>query len=360
MRRLTALPLVMVLFCVTAARGQWVSVSKDGKGFVRDDGRAFVVWGFNYDRDYRSRLIEEYWGKEWGTVESDFREMRDLGADTVRVHISFAHFMTSPEKANEENLARLEKLVRLAEDLGVYIDLTGLGCYRKEDVPKWFDSMSEKDRWAAQANFWAAVSERLKDRPGVLAYDLINEPIAPTEKPKPGDWMAGHLGDFWYCPRLTLDPAGRDIATIAKSWTKQMVAAIRAHDRRHMITIGMLPIGIRAEDVAPDLDYISVHVYPERGKVADAVATAKRFAVPGKPLVIEETWVFSCGDDELEQFIRESRPLTAGYLGFYWGQTMDELKASKEIGDAFELSWLKLFQKLTPMMTGATTKPAAQ
>lgn len=51
--------------------------------------------------------------------------------------------------------------------------------------------------------------------------------------------------------------------------------------------------GFIPEEVAPDLDFVSVHIYPEKGKVDEALADLKWFAV-GKPLVIEETFNLSC------------------------------------------------------------------
>ena len=46
----------------------------------------------------------------------------------------------------------------VAERTGLYLDLTGLGCYHKQDVPAWYDQLSEPERWAVQARFWAAIA----------------------------------------------------------------------------------------------------------------------------------------------------------------------------------------------------------
>ena len=48
--------------------------------------------------------------------------------------------------------------MKLAEATGLYLDITGLGCYHKKDVPEWYDKLDESDRWAAQAKFWEAVA----------------------------------------------------------------------------------------------------------------------------------------------------------------------------------------------------------
>ena len=89
---------------------------------------------------------------------------------------------------------------------------------------------------------------------------------------------------------------------------------------------------------------MSVHLYPERGKVKEALETLKGFAV-GKPVVIEETFPLSCSIEELEQFIEGSRGIAAGWVGFYWGQTPDELRPPKTISDALTRGWLEFFQR---------------
>lgn len=121
-----------------------IRVSDDGKHFVgATSGRRFVVWGVNYDHDGAGRLLEDYWDKEWETVAADFQEIKALGANVVRIHLQLAKFMETPERTNAENLELLSQLIRLAETTGLYLDITGLGCYHKQDVPKWYDEMEE-------------------------------------------------------------------------------------------------------------------------------------------------------------------------------------------------------------------------
>ena len=123
----------------------WIAVSKGKKGFVRErSGRQFVPWGLNYDHDEMGRLIEDYWEAEWPTVEAHFGQMKKLGANVVRVHLQLGKFMDGPDKPDAESLDRLGKLLKLAERIRLYLDLTGLGGYHKKDVPAWYDKLSEK------------------------------------------------------------------------------------------------------------------------------------------------------------------------------------------------------------------------
>jgi hypothetical protein len=89
--------------------------------------------------------------------------MKRLGANVVRLHLQFAKFIDVPGKPNQQNLARLSKVIDLAEELGVYLEITGLGTYRLKDVPAWYRNANEREHWAMQAEFWHA---GLRESPG--------------------------------------------------------------------------------------------------------------------------------------------------------------------------------------------------
>jgi hypothetical protein len=332
----------------------WIAVAKDKKGFALDpSGRPFVPWGFNYDHDEKGRLIEDYWDDEWPTVEAHFGQMKKLGANVVRVHLQFGKFMDGPEKPNGKVLDRLGKLLELSGRLRLYLDLTGLGCYHKKDVPAWYDKLSEEERWAVQARFWQAVAGRCAASPAVFCYDLMNEPVVPGGKRKDGDWLGPAFAAKHFVQFITLDQAYRPRPDIARQWVRRLTAAVRKVDKRHLITVGLvdwsldrrgLTSGFVPEKVAGDLDFVSVHLYPQKGKVKEALDTLAGFAV-GKPVLIEETFPLACSPKELEEFIEGSRTHAAGWLGFYWGKPPEELRRSKEIGDALTLGWLELFEK---------------
>lgn len=126
---------------------EWVGVSSDGKSFLLlESKKPFVPWGFNYDHDESGRLLEDYWQAEWEKVVRDFRRMKQMGANVVRIHLQTGKFMRSAEQADQAALRQLARLVALAEETRLYLDLTGLGCYHKKDVPAWYDQMDEAQR----------------------------------------------------------------------------------------------------------------------------------------------------------------------------------------------------------------------
>jgi hypothetical protein len=263
---------IVLLFAVPlpspAAGLDWVEVAADHSGFVlSESGKTFTPWGFNYDHDGDGELLEDYWDERWPAVESAFQEMKGLGANVVRIHLQFGKFMHSPTEPRRSSIDQLARLVKLAEATGLYLNVTGLGCYHKADVPPWYDKLSESERWQAQAVFWEAVAQ-----------------------------------------------------TCATN------------------------------QIAGDLDFMAVHIYPEKANLDDAIETLKGFAAVGKPVVIEEIFPLKCDLDDLSHFIDESRQYAAGWIGFYWGQTPDQLRPATTIPQAMTLGWLELFQAKTPQI----------
>ena len=335
-----------------------IVIGKDARSFaLASSGRVFVPRGFNYDRDYKMRLIEDYWDAEWPTVQQDFAEMKALGANVVRVHLQFGRFMCSPDKGNGKALDRLERLVELAESTGLYLDITGLACYRKSDVPAWYDKLSEKDRWRAQAAFWEAVAARCADRNAVFCYDLMNEPVVPAGRNEPGAWLGPAFAGFCYVQYVSLDQRDRPRPDIARDWLRIMTAAVRKHDRRRLVTVGLvdwsldrpgLTSGFEPSTVAREVDFLCVHIYPKSGKIPESLETLKGFCV-GKPVVIEETFPMYCTASELRQFLTQSEEYSAGWIGFYWGKTLEQYRRSNSPADAAMIGWLELFEQETKL-----------
>lgn len=334
-----------------------IAVSNDKVRFVETASqKPFVPWGVNYDHDEKGRLIEDYWHDEWAKVEADFQEIKALGANVVRVHPQFGKFMDTAEKPNEKNLDQLSKLLEIAEKNELYLNLTGLGCYHKADVPAWYDALDEKPRWVAQAAFWRAIAERCKNSKTIFCYDLMNEPVVPGGKRKPGDWLGPPFAGKHFVQVVTLDQANRPRYEIAREWTKFLVNEIRKVDANHLITVGLvdwsldrpgITSGFIPEKIAGPLDFLCVHIYPEKNKNEEALKTLAGFQV-GKPVVIEETFALKCDIKQWRQFINESKPNAAGWFGFYWGATPAELKAGKTLGEAITAHFLDEFQKGPP------------
>lgn len=286
--------LILVVLSGGAAGMERVRVSADGVGFeLVDSGDRFRPWGVNYDHDEvgGGRLLESYWDDEWEVVAGDFAEIKGLGANLVRVHLQVGAFMESEAVVREGALERLGKLLVLAERSGLYLDLTGLGCYHKDEVPAWYDALDEVRRWAVQARFWEGIAERCAGSPAVFCYDLMNEPVVAGKKGET-KWLAGEFGGKTFVQRISLDLGGRTREEVVEAWAGQMVGAIRKHDDRALVTVGVIPWALTfpgakpvfyGEGVRDAFDFVSVHFYPERGKVEAALEALAVYQI-GKPV----------------------------------------------------------------------------
>jgi hypothetical protein len=334
----------------------FVQLSESASGFaLTGNNQPFRPWGFNYDHDERGRLLEDYWEAEWAKVEEDFAEMKALGANCVRIHLQFGRFMDGPDRPNPRALNQLRRLLSLAERQHLYLDLTGLGCYHKKDVPAWYDALNEADRWQAQAHFWIAIARQAAHSPAVFCYDLMNEPVVPGGKRQSGEWLPPPFGDKHFVQFITLDQGQRTRPDIARAWIRQLVQAIRRVDRRHLITVGLvdwsldrpgLTSGFVPQRIVSELDFLAVHIYPHKNKLNEALKTLQGFAV-GKPVVVEESFPLWCTAEELEQFVTQADKQAAGWFFFYWGRTLQQLAQDKDLGAALQRAWLERFHRLS-------------
>jgi hypothetical protein len=355
--------ILAVLLCLPVlGAADWITVDKSRPGFTSSASRTeFIPWGYNYFRDERFRLLEDYWNDDgpqgWAKVERDFREMKRLGANIVRLHLQFARFMDAPDRPNQQNLDRLNRVLDLAEQLGLYLDITGLGTYRLEDVPAWYRDTNEKEHWAMQAAFWEALARLCANRSIVFAYNLMNEPLATASKQPQGQWThPTALDGQTYVEYINLDPGRRKAKDIARAWIRQLTAAIRRYDQRHMITVGLIWInnenpevwsGFAPKEIAREVDFLAVHVYPDKAKVSVALDSLRRYRV-GKPILVEETFPMKCSTSEWREFLETSRSLAHGWLGQYWSLSPKDIEGSTEIVHGMLRGQFDVLESLNP------------
>jgi len=324
----------------------------DGNFELGDSGRPFTPWGFNYVGDFR-RIVEEYWSEDWPRVEKDFREMRKLGANVVRLHLQVGTFLKTPHQVDDAELERLKRLLDLAQETGLYLDLTGLGCYHIASVPPWYDKLSESERWEAQTLFWEAIAKTCANHPAVFCYDLVNEPVVSKAKQGEHPWLLGELEGMYFVQRICNDPAGRRPKAIAAAWVEKLVKAIRKHDKDHLITVGVIPWALSfpkakpifySPEVAQHLDFVSVHFYPKSGEIDRAVNAIAAYDI-GKPLVVEEIFPLSCSIEELDEFLEQSSERVDGWISHYFGRTVEEHAAGAEPAGELAAEFFEYWQE---------------
>lgn len=366
-----------------------IATSTAGNGtFVgQSTGLTFTPWGHNYGPAQgpggATRLMDDIWLTPSGFAEvvSDFRELQLMGANTIRIHPQLNKFMSDPTTLVPAAFDRLERLAAVAEKLGIYLDVTGLGAWRKTDnnlpdtdpapdADDWLSSPNEELRWHAQEIWWQETARRLKDRTSIVYFNLMNEMVAVTTSEWCGSDFAG--SGLCFVQTVSLDLAGRTQSQVLRSWITRMRAAIAAGDPTPPTTASNLLFNNAA--VTGDLDDATmVHTYVRYDDPATSVDEGaadinaiKAKKVAGKPMVLEEFFYLldvqnsGCPDGDaeceyrvlqegLERTINESRPEANGWIGHARGSTLAQGPQGNVTSDLF-VAWMRLFQRNTPII----------
>lgn len=296
-------------------------------------GRPFHVYGFNYDFNGIHPNIDYVDAPTRANrlrLRADFGEAAGLGANTIRIYLELHDFMASPTRTRPRALRSLRDILREAERAGVLLDITGNLVWHADHSPRWYEQLTEAGRWRVQARFWQAVAAVGAKSPAVLCYELTSEPAI-------GDadgWYAGVMIHH-YVQFIVRDLHGRDPVRLARAWTRRLRDAIRSRDRRHLVTIGLLPIRDWAFDprnVADLLDLVTIHEYPAAGEADKARRLVRYFARQGRPLLLGETFAFDRPTQEA--FLLASRRWLDGTLSFYDGRAPEDVGPSPAFVDA--------------------------
>ncbi len=295
--------------------------------FKNGDGTAFFPWGFNYTNPDGVALIEDNWLQPavWETIKEDFIEMKELGANVIRLHLQYHQFIREDETKNQAAFDRLKELVSYAQEQSLYLDITGLAAYRMSDQPASYTNVIDAHRWAKQKLFWRSIAEELNSNPAVFAYNLMNEPVVSVGCDTDPDcaWTPGSgLGGFHFVQNITRTP-GIPVSATLKEWISVLIEEIRIEDLETPITVGFLPLG-NFKQYEDDLDFLSPHIYPVSGEIDEAV-TKILSNQSNVPLIIEETANFNCTIEELDIFLKAIEGKYQGLMGHYHGKTISEL-----------------------------------
>ena len=164
-----------------------------------------------------------FW-KSWRdtyVTRADLELLKRAGFNTIRVPFSYRLFFADDraEEFDAGGFAPLDRVVRWSAELGLLVVLdmhgapggqTGTNIDDSTGTPWLFESAESQAR---MTTIWQRIAERYKSEPAVLAYELLNEPIAPEL-----DWKK-------YNERL--EPLYRKVTD-----------AIRAIDPSHIIVLG--------------------------------------------------------------------------------------------------------------------------
>src|SRR5271166_3558868 len=138
------LAVISLLLGCTSPPMELVRVAPDNKGFIfTSSNKPFIPWGHNYGVNEPEKI-----GKmDWQRISRDFDDFRKMRANVARIHLQIPHYMAAPDKPNTRALAELSHLLKLAQQKGIYLDVTGLASYHIKHRARWYDALPDKDRW---------------------------------------------------------------------------------------------------------------------------------------------------------------------------------------------------------------------
>ncbi|MBU6399911.1 MAG: cellulase family glycosylhydrolase [Verrucomicrobia bacterium] len=319
-----------------------VRIAADGHGFVTGRNTPFVPMGVSYFRAGTGWAPQVWKQFDAAATRRDFARLKALGANCVRVFLSYGSFYTEPGVLSPDGLAKFDQFLDLAAAAGLYVQPTGPDHW--EGTPEWAraDRYADESMLRAQDDFWKLLTARYRDRTALFAYELLNEPeIRWTSPPMQAKWDAwvqhryGSLdGAFeaWQIPKPAALPArapvpdrnappGRQLLDyqrfredLADAWTRRQVKAIKSVAPNALVTVGLIqwsvPVALagpfhysafRPARQANFLDFLEVHFYPlahgfyEYGGEEDQArnlayleAVVSQVARCGKPTVLAE------------------------------------------------------------------------
>jgi len=165
---------------------------------LRVGGRVLEVRGVNYLRhrdEDPARCPELQFGADGNcpyvpeAIEADMAELRGLGVNTIRVFLNYYVFggarETNPSYDRESALRHLEHLVGAANRQGIYVMPVLLAKYPQDQFgPQFYERTLDL--------VLRPTLERLAGKPGILAWDLFNEPdLGGPVDPRCWDWDNG-------------------------------------------------------------------------------------------------------------------------------------------------------------------------
>lgn len=243
-----------------SADSELAPVTINGDQLMVQD-QPFTLRGINYIRPFGSSLScpELHFAADptcpWdiAAIAGDMDRLRDHGVNTVRIFLNYYAFggarMANPDYDINTPLAHLDQFIAVANQRGIYVLPVLLAKYPQDRFGP--------DHYAATLDMHVRpVVSFLAGRPGILGWDLFNEPdIGSPIDQRCWDW---DNGDFPLCLPLAVE---------RMHFLQMLHYEVKWLDPEHPTTIGMGFAKSYFEPVESELkmaylvDFYSFHYY---------------------------------------------------------------------------------------------------
>ncbi len=119
----------------------------------------------------------------------DLRALRSWGANLAEIPVSNVYGPPPPYTFEPENLAKLDRAVKAAEQAHLYVALTCREGPGRPDFNRSHEIWKDAAAQDAYAKMWREVAAHFQGRTSIVGYDLMCEPHPDEEANQPlGDW----------------------------------------------------------------------------------------------------------------------------------------------------------------------------
>jgi hypothetical protein len=279
---LVAITMIVPLLLVTSEVRPLLAICSDGEiaaanaalpayqpvgtgGFVRVQGRGFVaggqplaIRGINYyPQNYPWRRFLTETDLASVAIELDLLQMHGINALRLFLwHDALFQCPGSGAVPQPQSFARLDGVIALAAERGMYVNLTLHDLPDLTDYPLYDDPAHTR----AQRAF---IVERYRNEPALFAWDVRNEGDI--------DYGSNNAANIRF-------PRERILV-----WAEITAAHVRSLDPNHLVTAGWFT---DQEATIPFVDFISFHHWSDAASLIARIEAT--YAVTDKPLFLQE------------------------------------------------------------------------
>ncbi|MHB0859059.1 MAG: cellulase family glycosylhydrolase, partial [Anaerolineae bacterium] len=234
--------------------------------------------GFNYVPTYARNDIEFWRDYDGAVIERELGYAQRLGLNSARVFLAYVVY----EQDRAAFLARVKHFVRAAHDRGIStMVVVWDSCFSEvmptyeADEPDWVPNPGVQrltpDFWPQGEGYCADLVEALCNEPGLLMWDMMNEPLITS-------W-------YWAAEGKEKEHRRETIWAFARHFCGVMGRLDPSHPR----TVGVSRPGL-LPNVIDCVDVVSFHDYSAtrgriRAQLAEGIEMARQ---AGKPVLVSE------------------------------------------------------------------------